>query len=150
MLCHSHSTALKSSFLFNAKGGYGPNRREPLNCPLEQGGGDIARNEQMSPQTRTLGVYSRIERHGDRQTTGDWQFEVIVALGAPQSPQNANRPRSVCHPRDSTGDWQFEEKLRLGRNIFLKLSIAHVLSVTGPHRRKPDICPLEQGGLCSE
>ena len=32
-------------------------------------------------QTRTMGLYSRIEHHGDRQTTGDWQFEVILRLG---------------------------------------------------------------------
>ena len=66
------------------------------------------------------GVYSRIERHGDRQTTGDWQFEVIVALGAPQSPQIANRPCSVCRGRvgggaprcreRATGCWELAPK----------------------------------------
>ena len=29
----------------------------------------------------TLGMYSQIERHGDRQTTGDWQIEEILRLG---------------------------------------------------------------------
>ena len=28
-----------------------------------------------------MGVYSRMEQYGDRQTTGDWQFEVILRLG---------------------------------------------------------------------
>ena len=43
-------------------------------------------------------MYSRIRHHGDRQTTGDWQFE---------------------------------EVFRLGRTNFLKLPIAHALSVEG-------------------
>ena len=33
---------------------------------------------------------------GDRQSMGDWQFEVIVAPQAPQSPQIANLRWSVC------------------------------------------------------
>ena len=43
-------------------------------------------------------MYSQIRQHGDRQTTGDWQFEDFCSLGV---------------------------------NIFLKLPIAHALSVTG-------------------
>ena len=38
-------------------------------------------SECIHGSSKNLGVYSRIERHGDRQTTGDWQFEEIWRLG---------------------------------------------------------------------
>ena len=80
----------------DAKGGYGPFERKPRKFFPRQG--------------RTLkagapwGRECRIRRHGDRQTTGDWQFEVILRWGA-KSPQIANRPCSVCRgaPTDAKG-----------------------------------------------
>ena len=48
------------------------------------------------PDKNLGGVYSRIRQHGDRQTTGDWQFEENFAWGE-HFPQIANRPCSVCH-----------------------------------------------------
>ena len=54
-------------------------RREPHMCSDEQG-----RTSECIPRlSKNLGMHSRIERHGDRQTTGDWQFEEIWRLGRP-------------------------------------------------------------------
>ena len=59
------------------RGGLGPTEREPRMCPLEQG----RTSECIPGLSKNLGMYSRIERHGDRQTTGDWQFEEKMRLG---------------------------------------------------------------------
>ena len=72
-------------------GGWGRTERKPRMCPLEQG-----RTSECTPGlSKNLGVYSRSERHGDGQTTGDWQFEEKIAWGE-KHPQIANLQWSVC------------------------------------------------------
>ena len=60
------------------KEGVGPHRREPRMCSDEQG-----RTSECIPglSNMNLGMYSQIERHGDRWTTGDWQIEENWHLG---------------------------------------------------------------------
>ena len=51
-----------------------------------------------------------------------------------------------------TDHWRFaiRGKIALGAQLFLKLPIAHVLSVTGPAEREPRMCSDEQGEYCSK
>ena len=79
-----------------------------------------------------LGMYSRIERHGDRKTTGNWQF-----LGAPHFPKLPIAPCSVCHPVDPFGVGII--------NIYMNTSIRSPRETKGQPRAG---VPPRGGGLC--
>ena len=67
---------------------------------------DCARTSECIPGwSENLGMYSRIERHGDRQTTGDWQLEVILRLGRKITSKNCQSPM-LCLPSRAPDCWE--------------------------------------------
>ena len=90
------------------------------------------------PRNTNLGMYSWIEQHGDRQTTGDLQFEEIWRLGH-QISSNCQSPMLSLPPHRSFRRWNHQH---LHENQHQQPSRNNRATPGG-------VCPPRGGGLVS-